>query len=271
MLYFLPTPIGNLDDITKRSLDILKSCDIVICEDTRVSKNLISLLNSKFNTQISPKNFFSLHSHNENEFFAKFDTTCLENQICIYMSDAGMPCISDPGIELVKFAQKNNINYEVLPGANAAILTAAASGIIQKEFVFLGFLPNTGKERQIALQNMLNSIYPSIIYESPKRILNLIEEIVKFDENRQIFAIKEATKKFETKFNGKAFEILLNLKTANLNGEWCVVVDKSSFNVFEKITTEDIMILNLPPKQKAKLLSKITGEDSKKIYANLIK
>lgn len=271
MLYFLPTPIGNLEDITKRSLDILSRCDIVICEDTRVSKNLISLLNLKFNLQISPESFFSLHSHNENEFFDKFDKTQFNEKICVYMSDAGMPCISDPGVSLVKFAWDNGINYEVLPGANAAILSAAASGIIQKEFIFLGFLPNTGKDRQVALQNALNFPYPVIIYESPKRILNLIENLAKFDENRQIFAIKEATKKFETKFKGKICEVLRDLKTANLNGEWCVVVDKSPFCLSQKITTKDIMDLNLPPKQKAKLLSKITGEEPKKIYANLIK
>ena len=271
MLYFLPTPIGNLEDITHRSLDILNRCDIVICEDTRVSKSLISLLNLKFNLQISPKSFFSLHSHNENEFFDKFDKTQFNEQICVYMSDAGMPCISDPGVSLVKFAWDNGINYEVLPGANAAILAAAASGIIKKEFSFLGFLPNTGKDRLLEIENLMKNPYPCVIYESPKRILNLIENLAKFDENRQIFAIKEATKKFETKFKGKICEVLKDLKIANLNGEWCVVVDKSPFCSSEKITTKDIMDLNLPPKQKAKLLSKITGEEPKKIYANLIK
>ncbi|ANE33810.1 16S rRNA (cytidine(1402)-2'-O)-methyltransferase [Campylobacter hyointestinalis subsp. lawsonii CCUG 27631] len=271
MLYFLPTPIGNLDDISKRCLDVLELCEIIICEDTRVTKSLITLLNAKFNLQISPKEFYSLHTHNEKDFFDKFDKSKLETRICVYASDAGMPCISDPGISLVKFAQQNSIKYEVLSGANALLLAAAASGIIEKEFIFLGFLPNLGKERQIAIQNALNSLYPVIIYESPKRILSLIEDIVKLSPDREIFAIKEATKKFETKFKDNATNLLTILKKSNLNGEWCVVVDRSFVSAFERISQADILALDIPPKQKAKLLCKITGENSKKIYQNLIK
>lgn len=271
MLYFLPTPIGNLDDISKRCLDILSLCEIVICEDTRVTKSLIALLNAKFDKNIAPKEFYSLHTHNEKEFFSKFDKAKLDTQICVYASDAGMPCISDPGVSLVQFAQENEIKYEVLSGANALLLAAAASGIVQKEFSFCGFLPNTGKERSQAIQNALNSSYPVIIYESPKRIISLIEAICKFEADRKIFAIKEATKKFETKFSGSATNLLTQLQNANLNGEWCVVVDKSPKSGFERISKSDIEELEIPPKQKAKLLAKLTGENPKKIYENMIK
>ncbi|HDX8138791.1 TPA: 16S rRNA (cytidine(1402)-2'-O)-methyltransferase [Campylobacter fetus] len=270
MLYFLPTPIGNLDDISKRCLDVLELCEIIICEDTRVTKSLITLLNAKFGLQISPKEFYSLHTHNEKDFFDKFDKVRLQTKICIYASDAGMPCISDPGISLVKFAQQNSIKYEVLSGANALLLAAAASGIIEKEFTFLGFLPNLGKERAIAIQNALNSLYPVIIYESPKRILSLIKSISEFDPLREVFIIKEATKKFEAKFKNSATNLLTQLENSNLNGEWCVVIDRSANKALERITTKDIMELDLPLKQKAKLISKITGENAKKIYQNLI-
>ena len=271
MLYFVPTPIGNLSDISAHALDILSRAEVVICEDTRISKQLLNLLSQKFNTEFKIDEFYALHTHNESEFFAKFDSNKFNEKICVYLSDAGMPCISDPGISLVKFAIKNHIPYEVLSGANALLLAVAASGIVEKEFSFLGFLPNTGKERTIAIENLMKSPYPCVIYESPKRVLNLIENLEKIDKNREIFLIKEATKKFESKFSGKICEVLRDLKTANLNGEWCVVVDKCEFSVFERISEDDILALEIPPKTKAKLLSKITGKNSKEIYENLIK
>lgn len=271
MLYFIPTPIGNLSDISAHALEILREAEIIICEDTRITKQLLNLLSAKFQTEFKFSEIYSLHTHNENEFFSKFDTTKFKNQICVYMSDAGMPCISDPGVSLVKFAIENKIPYEVLSGANALLLAVAASGIVKKEFSFLAFLPNTGKERSQAIENLMKSPYPCVIYESPKRVLNLIENLAKFDENREIFLIKEATKKFENKFSGKIYEVLKNLKSANLNGEWCIVVDKSPNFSFEKISEDDILNLEIPPKIKAKLLSKITGKNPKEIYEKVIK
>ncbi|MCR8696260.1 MULTISPECIES: 16S rRNA (cytidine(1402)-2'-O)-methyltransferase [Campylobacter] len=269
MLYFLPTPIGNLDDISKRCLDILNLCDIIICEDSRVTKSFIKLLNSRYNLDIKPSEFYSLHTHNESEFFAKFEVSKLVEKIVVYVSDAGMPCISDPGVSLVKFAQKNSINYEVLSGSNALLLAVAASGLVEKEFSFLGFLPNNGKDRDIALQNALNSPYPVVIYESPKRVFELITSVAKMEPNREIFAIKEATKRFETKFKDSAQNLVIKLKNANLKGEWCVVIAASNVSNYEKITISDIDELDIPPKQKAKLLSKLTGKSVKEIYNQL--
>lgn len=270
MLYFVPTPIGNLDDISSHALEVLLKCEILICEDTRVSKTLINLLNQKYEIHIAPQKFYALHTHNESEFFSTINLEMFEKN-CVYVSDAGMPCISDPGITLVKFAQKNNISYEIITGANAALLSVAASGIVQKEWIFLGFLPNTSRNRTIALQNALNFPYPCVIYESPQRISSLIEEIAKIDPNREVFAIKEATKKFEAKFKDSATNLLNKLKNANLKGEWCVVVDSSNENTHPNITKDDIMDLDIAPKIKAKLLSKITGENVKKIYEKIIK
>lgn len=272
MLYFVPTPIGNLADISAHALEILSKCEIVICEDTRVGKSLFNLLSSRYDFKPKATNFYPLHTHNENEFFNIFKTEFLKEKICVYISDAGMPCISDPGIFLVKFAQKNDIKYEFLSGSNALLLAAAASGLIEKEFSFLGFLPSSGKEREINIQNLMYQPYPCIIYESPKRILNLIEKIALLDENRKIFAIKEATKKFETKFFGSAKKVLNDIQqNVNLNGEWALVIDKSQNLSQEKITLQDIKNLQIPPKIKAKLISKITGEKSSEIYEKLVK
>ena len=132
MLYLIPTPIGNLSDISSRALEVLQSCEILICEDTRVSKKLLNLLSDKFQISFKISQFYSLHTHNEAEFFAGFDAALLREKVCAYVSDAGMPCISDPGIALVKFAQRSGITYEVLSGANALLLAAAASGLVEK-------------------------------------------------------------------------------------------------------------------------------------------
>lgn len=270
MLYFIPTPIGNLKDISLHALEILRECEVVFCEDTRISKSLVNLLNERFSADIKISKFIPLHTHNESEILSKIDLEIFDKNVA-FLSDAGMPGISDPGVGLVKFAIKNKIEYEILSGSNAALLAVVASGLCEKEFLFLGFLPNTGKEREVAIQNALNLAYPAIIYESPKRILSLIENICKQSPKREIFAIKEATKKFEKKFHGSADEILEKLKESNLNGEWCVVIDKSQNLSTEKITKADIMALQIPAKTKAKLLSKITGLSVKEIYSEIIK
>lgn len=270
MLYLLPAPIGNLLDVSSHSLEILKICEIILCEDTRVSKKLLNLLETKFELNFGTKEFISIHSHNEEKKVDEI-SDILRDKICVYMSDAGMPCISDPGIHLVRYAQNLGIHYEVISGSNATLLAAAASGLVEKEFIFLSFLPNTGKERTKAIENALNLWCPAVIYESPKRILSLIEAIVNLDENRKIFLIKEATKKFEKKFWGSAKDVAKVLKDENLNGEWSVVIDKNEAYSQEKISLSDIKDLDIPPKQKAKLIAKISGKSVADIYKTLTK
>ena len=114
MLYFVPTPIGNLADISYHALEILQKSEIILCEDTRVGKKLLSLLSSKFDINFGEKSFFSVHSHNETAFLSQIDTQILREKDCVFMSDAGMPCICDPGREVVNFALKNDIKYEIL-------------------------------------------------------------------------------------------------------------------------------------------------------------
>ncbi|EHF4740870.1 16S rRNA (cytidine(1402)-2'-O)-methyltransferase [Campylobacter jejuni] len=270
MLYFIPTPIGNLSDISFRALELLKTCDLVFCEDTRVSKSLISLLNTKFHTDIHISKFIALHSHNEKEVLASIDLKIFEKNVA-YLSDAGMPGISDPGKALVEFAQENNITYEILPGANAALVALVSSAFCQKEFIFIGFLANKGKERQKDIEKILNLPYPSIIYESPKRILSLVEQIMILDSQREIFLIKEISKKFEKKFKGNTKELSEILKKSNLNGEWVVVLQSKEQNFLQNTLCEkDIMDLELPLKAKAKLLSKINGKNAKEIYQKLL-
>jgi 16S rRNA (cytidine1402-2'-O)-methyltransferase len=265
LVYFIPTPIGNLDDITLRSLKLLGECQILFCEDTRVTKRLLSLISEKHNLQFNIQEFISLHSHNEKKVLDTIDKTIFSKTVA-YLSDAGMPCVSDPGSYFINFCQENTIAYEVLPGANALLLTYAASGFSNPKFMFYGFLPHKGKERQNALHEVINSKYPVILYESPHRIDKLAQELAVHIPHVKAFFIKEATKKFEKKFTGTCKEIYEQIQKSNLKGEWAVVIDTTLEEEGEHITKEDILELSLPPKQKAKLLAKLTGKSVKEWY-----
>ncbi|EAH5546026.1 16S rRNA (cytidine(1402)-2'-O)-methyltransferase [Campylobacter upsaliensis] len=270
MLYFIPTPIGNLSDISLRSLELLSACEIVFCEDTRVCKHLITLLNDRFKTCIKPQKILSLHTHNEKEVLEKLDLKLFEKNVA-YLSDAGMPGISDPGFALIQFALAHKLSYEVLPGANAALVALVSSNLCEKEFIFLGFLANKGKERQKEIENLLLNPYPTIIYEAPTRILALVQTIAKLEPERELFAMKEISKKFQTSFRGRAEELVGELKNANLNGEWVLVVAKSSQNFSSNSLCEsDILALDLPLKVKSKLLAKMSGKNSKELYQKLL-
>ena len=268
MVYFIPTPIGNLDDVSQRSLKLLCECRTLFCEDTRVTKRLLSLFSEKHNLTFSIENFISLHSHNEKYVLDNIDMSVFDGTVA-YLSDAGMPCVSDPGSYFVQFCQEKNLSYEVLPGANAALLAYASSGFSNSKFTFYGFLPHKGKERDRGLEFIKNSSIPTIIYESPHRIEKLSSELAKLLPERKAIFIKEATKKFERKFISSCMEINEQLKDANLKGEWVIVIDSESTCKGDAITKDDIMELELPPKQKAKLLAKVTGESVKKWYSKL--
>ncbi|WP_270988063.1 16S rRNA (cytidine(1402)-2'-O)-methyltransferase [Campylobacter upsaliensis] len=270
MLYFIPTPIGNLGDISLRSLELLSACEIVFCEDTRVCKHLITLLNERFKTCIKPQKILSLHTHNEKEVLEKLDLKLFEKNVA-YLSDAGMPGISDPGFALIQFALKHKLSYEVLPGANAALVALVSSNLCEKEFIFLGFLANKGKQRQKEIENLLLNPYPTIIYEAPTRILALAQTIAKLESKRELFAMKEISKKFQTSFRGRAEKLVEELEGANLNGEWVLVVAKSSQNFSSNSLCEsDILELDLPLKIKSKLLAKMSGKNSKELYQKLL-
>ena len=270
MVYFIPTPIGNLEDISVRSLKLLTECVTLFCEDTRITKKLLTLLSSKHHLKFNIKKFISMHSHNEEAVLADIDMTIFEDNVA-YLSDAGMPGISDPGAALVRFCKEKKLRYEVLPGANAALLAYVTSGISCHKFLFYGFLSHKGNDRQNELFEVLGSPYAVILYESPHRIEKLVEELAQFAPSRNIFVIKEATKRYEKRFSATGEKLQALLKNANLKGEWVVVIEPESNGSGEAITKEDILLLELPPKQKAKLLSKLTGESIKEWYTKLQK
>ncbi len=269
MLHFIPTPIGNLDDISLRSLKLLESATTIFCEDTRVTKKLLSLLKERnlLHPQHEQK-FVSMHSHNEKALLDKLSVELFDEEV-VYVSDAGMPALSDPGCELVRFAQEYEIAYDVIPGANAALLAYASSGFCETQFLFYGFLPHKGKSRESALHEAMFNGYVTILYESPHRIVKLIEQICNIDSKRELFLIKEATKLHQMHLKGTAQEILEKIKIQNIKGEWVIVIN-SDKKELGAISVEDIVKLDLPKKQAAKLIAKITGKPPKQCYQELL-
>ncbi len=272
MLSFLPTPIGNLEDITYRTIRLLQSCDIVLCEDTRVAKKLLGLLNEKLSVDIDTKSivFISMHSHNEQHIIDNLAYDFFDKNI-VYMSDAGTPGISDPGVSLVSYCHQNSIKFQVLPGASACIVAVVASGFDTDSFLFVGFLPHKLQAKTNHLQTILNDGFVSVLYESPKRVISLIKLLDTLSPTRQIFVAKELSKLHEQFYIGTAKELLDILKNINIKGEWVVVIDGSTKTQGEPITQNDIESLDLPPKQKAKLLSKLNGSSIKENYTKNIK
>jgi len=261
LLTLVPTPIGNLEDLSFRALEALKNSEIIFCEDTRVTKKLLNLLNIPLN-----KEFISMHSHNENEVISKLNPETLKTKECVYVSDAGMPGVSDPGSKLVQFCQQNDIPYTVIPGANAALTAYVASGF-EGEFCFWMFLPHKGKDRTDRLNEIINSGKIAILYEAPHRIEKLINELKSLIPDREIFLAKELTKIHETFIKAKAKDI----KLPNTKGEWVVVIDKGEKSKELKLSYEDILNLPLPDKEKSKLLAKISDKSAKEIYKEIIR
>lgn len=270
MLTFVPTPIGNLLDISFRTLHVLRDAELILCEDTRVTKKLINLIDQKLDFCIpSNKEFLSVHSHNEEKYTSEQYINIYKTKNVVYVSDAGMPCISDPGAILVQACIKHNISYDVLPGANALLTAYAMSGFNKKEFTFYGFLPHKAINRKSPLSDILNSQYLTILYESPHRIEQLLKEIQKLDDTKELFLVKELTKMYQRTFKGNASSILEQFKSSDIRGEWVVIVDSKESSKGESITLEDLADLKLPPKQKAKLIAKLTGQNIKDIYNQL--
>lgn len=268
MLTLVPTPIGNLEDISKRALDALVEAELIFCEDTRVTKKLLTLFSEKYQLTFACTEFKSFHSHNEKTILKTLSPEDFNKNI-VYVSDAGMPCVSDPGASLVEFAIKHNLNYDVIPGANAVLTAFAMSGFEQTAFTFHGFLAHKGKERSQKLSQVMNHSNLSILYESPHRLIKTLEEIVQIDENRILFLAKEITKKFQNVYKNSAKRILETLKNENIRGEWVIIIEPS-ISSGEALSIEDIENLELPPKIKAKLLAKMKGLKTKEVYQELL-
>ncbi len=272
MLTFIPTPIGNPQDITIRALRAFEKATLFLCEDTRETKRLLRILEARFEF-VYPRDdvdFLSFHEHNGTERLQEIASRLPKEEV-VYVSDAGMPIISDPGQVLVAYCQDEKIAYDVLPGGTAVATAYAASGFEEGSFTFCAFLPSKASERITALIELMNSQTNTVLYEAPHRIEKLIAEIVHIDATREVFFAKELTKKFQKYYRGLASEILKEFESAVINpkGEWVVVI-KAKKEEAKALYVDDILGLDLAPKVKAKLLAKLTDKSVKAWYSELI-
>lgn len=267
MLSLVPTPIGNIADISYRSLEVLSAAQILLCEDTRVTKKLLHFLRERYNITTEEPKFISLHSHNEAEFIMSLSPDFFDQNV-VYVSDAGMPGFSDPGQMLVRYCIDNNVEYDVLPGANAALTAFVASGFIETKMLFFGFLPHKGNDRASAFQEALFNGYTTVLYESPKRLNKLLSEIAVAAPERRVFLAKEITKRYQHFYRGTASELAAKMEN-EIRGEWVVVIEASE-GKGASLSETDILALDIPKKAASKLIAKITGENPKECYQRLL-
>ncbi len=218
ILNIVPTPIGNLDDITFRAIETLKNSDYILCEDTRVSKKLLL----KYNIDVP---LVSFHSFNEHKTVGKHINQILSGKQISLISDAGTPSISDPGFLIVRESIKNGIEINCLPGPTALIPALVNSGLSSERFVFEGFLPSK-KGRSKRLKNIEEETRSIVVYESPKRLLRLLRELKEvLGEGRRVSISREISKVFQENLRGTIAEIISQLDDKKIKGEIVVIID----------------------------------------------
>ena len=210
----MPTPIGNLDDITYRAVKVLEGVDVIFSEDTRVTLNLLNNLNIK-------KKLISLHEHNEDTVKDKVLEYLKDGKNVALVTDRGTPIISDPGYKTVKYVSDSGFNVVSLPGATALIPALTASGIKSQPFLFYGFLDSKDSKRRRELEDLKDNEYTIIFYEAPHRIIKTLELMKEVLGDREISISREITKKFETVYRGTFSTLIPNIPD---KGEFVIVV-----------------------------------------------
>ena len=270
-LYIVATPIGNLDDISNRALDILKSVDIIACEDTRHSGRLLANYGIK-------NHLMSFHQHNENESAKKFISFLQKGNDIALISDAGTPLISDPGYPLVKQAHDHDIKVVPIVGASAIIALLSCSGLPTNEFHFYGFLSAKSQQRQQQLSEINNNTFTSIIYESTHRIIKCLADMQLIFGDEKIITIgRELTKTFETIKRGNILELKEFTESDNnqQKGEFVIAISGSESIVSAQVSSAQkqlasLLSENLPPKKAAKITAEFLDGKSKDIYQFII-
>ena len=217
-LSIVPTPIGNLNDITYRAIKVLKDSDIILCEDTRISKRLLD----KYSID---KPLYSYHIHNEHKVVEKYIQYIISGKKVSLISDAGTPGISDPGYLIIRESIKKNIEIDCLPGPTAFVPALINSGISSDKFVFEGFLPKK-KGRMSRIEFLKDEKRSIIIYESPHRIKRLIEELkAVFGGQRLVSISRELSKIHQENVRGTLDEVHKNLESKNIKGELILIIN----------------------------------------------
>jgi len=221
ILYIVATPIGNLEDVSKRALRALSEVDLILCEDTRVTQKLLNYFNIKTPT-------LSYHQHSKIKKINQIIELLKRQKKLALVCDAGTPGISDPGNKLIEVILKefgDKIKIVPIPGPSAITAAASTSGFSMDKFLFLGFLPQK-KKRKKFFKEIIDSKYPVIFFESPYKILKTLKELKEMNNNLEIVVCRELTKMFETIYRGKIGEVIEKIKRDKIKGEFVVIVNK---------------------------------------------
>ena len=262
-LYLIPTPIGNLDDITIRSLNLLKEVDMILCEDTRVTGSLLKKYDIK-------NKLISCHEYNEDKVKIDVMKYLSEGKKIGLVTDQGSPIISDPGFKVVEEAIRNNFSVIGLPGATAFVPALISSGISPSKFLFYGFLNAKSGKRKQELESLKLYPYTMIFYEAPHRVIKTLENMKEVLGNRNISLSREISKLYEEVYRGTISEVLEEI-SENLKGEMVLVVegntknvDYSELSIFEhvKLYIDD----NITEKEAIKLVAKERGIAKSIVY-----
>ena len=270
-LYVVATPIGNLQDITLRALDTLKSVDLVAAEDTRHTAGLLSHFGLH-------KKMLALHEHNERHAGEKILLALQAGQNVALVSDAGTPGISDPGAVLVDMAHAAGVNVVPLPGPCAAIAALSAAGLQQAHFLFYGFLPASGAQRRKVLDGLRETEATLVFYEAPHRVVESVRDLADtLGVERQVVFARELTKTFETLHRTSLGEAgaWLQADANRQRGEFVLLVEGYAPPAAAEVDTEALRVLQLllnelPLKQAVKLATDITGAKKNALYQHAL-
>lgn len=271
LLYVVGTPIGNLSDFSPRAVETLSNVDFIAAEDTRVSLKLLT----HFGIQ---KPLVSYHEHNLRER-GEYILSRIENgESCAIVTDAGMPCISDPGEDLVRICAERGVEIKVVPSPTAAMSALAISGLSTSRFSFEGFLSVTKKQRQAHLNEVKNFRRTLIFYEAPHKLIATLEDLLKNLGDRKIALCRELTKIHEEVLRGKISEMLDYYKEKTPKGEYVLIVEgapeeeKEEEVTIEKACEMAIKLINEGKKssEACKEIAKLTGFSKSEIYGNIV-
>lgn len=264
-LYITGTPLGNLDDMSVRAVNTLKDVDVILCEDTRLTRKLTN--HFEIGTPLR-----SYHDFNKGEVEEEIIAEMKGGKVFALVSDAGMPAISDPGYELIRRMQEEEMVYSTIPAASAFTLALVASGIPSFEFTFFGFLPKTGSKKNDKLKQIMHHRHTSVIYESPHKLKSTVQSMMEIDADREISISREITKKFEQHRRGTVKEIFDMLgEGIPLKGEFVVVIRGYE----EEDMVSDIPIRDhvnqfidqgMKPTKAMKMVADIKGMKKQEVY-----
>ena len=268
-LYLVPTPIGNLADMTCRAAEILADADIVACEDTRHTRILLDHLGLS-------KKVVSYHEHNKETAGPKLIEALLEGASVAQVSDAGMPVISDPGADLVRLALADNIPIVPLPGPNAALTALIASGLPATQFVFIGFLPRTSARRKELLASVREIPFTLIFYEAPHRLRETLKILRETLGDRRAVTARELTKKFETFSRARLSALLSETEETDPRGEYVLLVEGKTEEQeappeIDWKEEADNLAKTLPIKEAARQVAAKRNLSRREVYQYLVK